>query len=286
MARVLDARNSRLLLGALVLAHLVAISRQVDGGGGASLLERLVFAALSPFQRGAGGLVRSVSDTWRGYVDLRGVREENRRLNERLRVVETLLQERQHQARESERLRDLLELRQILPLESVVAEIVTREGVPWFRSIVVNKGRDNGVELEAPVISPSGVVGRVIEVGPMAAKVQLLLDGASGVGVRIERSRVTGVVSGPVDLDAGSTDLVMKYVPALAEISVGDVVVTSGLDRVFPKGLVVGRVRSVGPGAGLFKEILVAPSARFGEIEEVLILRGPRPDTQLTEAVR
>jgi rod shape-determining protein MreC len=286
MARVLDARNSRLLLGALVLAHLVAISRQVDGGGGASLLERLVFAALSPFQRGAGGLVRSVSDTWHGYVDLRGVREENRRLNERLRVVETLLQERQHQARESERLRDLLELRQILPLESVVAEIVTREGVPWFRSIVVNKGRDNGVELEAPVISPSGVVGRVIEVGPMAAKVQLLLDGASGVGVRIERSRVTGVVSGPVDLDAGSTDLVMKYVPALAEISVGDVVVTSGLDRVFPKGLVVGRVRSVGPGAGLFKEILVAPSARFGEIEEVLILRGPRPDTQLTEAVR
>jgi rod shape-determining protein MreC len=130
------------------------------------------------------------------------------------------------------------------------------------------------VGLDAPVLSPTGVVGRVIAVGPRAAKVQILLDRDAGVGVLIERTRVTGVVSGQVGFsDAGATDLAMKYVSSLADVAPGDVVVTSGLDRLFPKGLVVGRVRSVLPGSGLFKEILVAPSAQFDRLEEVLVVR-------------
>jgi rod shape-determining protein MreC len=284
----LDSRRSRLLLLALVLAHLVVISQQVDTGRGTSLLERLVFSLFTPLQTGVSGLLRSVSAAWRGYADLRGVREQNLRLNERVRILETLLMERQHQAREAERLRELLELRQILPFKTIVAEVVTRDNVPWYRTLLINKGAEDGVRMEAPVISPTGVVGRVIERGPHAAKVQLLLDQQSGVGVLIERSRATGVVSGQVGFaDTGTSDLKMNYVPELADVAVGDVVVTSGFDRIFPKGLVVGRVRFVGPGSGLFKEVLVSPSARFSTLEEVLILLGTSPDEpRLTETVR
>jgi rod shape-determining protein MreC len=269
----IDARKSGFILVGLVLLHLVVISHQVDRGSGASLLQRMVFAVLSPVQEAVAAAVRGVERAWSGYVDLRGVREKNERLEERLSILETQLQEKQYKAREAERLRELLGLRELLPHRTIVAEVVAREGMPWFRSITIDKGREAGVALEAPVLSPTGVVGRVIWVGPGAARVQLLQDRDSGAGVLIERSRVKGVVAGQVGFaESSSSDLVMKYVPELADVVVGDVVVTSGQDRIYPKGLVVGRVRLVSPGS-LFKEVLVEPSARFEQLEEVLVVR-------------
>jgi rod shape-determining protein MreC len=145
--------------------------------------------------------------------------------------------------------------------------------VPWFRSLTVNRGTSDGVALDAPVISPTGVVGRVIAVGPRAARVQVLLDRDSGAGVLIERSRVSGVVSGQVvQPETGAADLLLKYVSERADVVEGDVVVTSGFDRIYPKGLVVGRVSYVGEGSGLLKEIRVEPSARFDRLEEVLVV--------------
>ena len=286
VAAVLDARRSRFLLVGLVLVHLVAISHQVDGGGGASLLQRAVFGLLSPLQNGVSAVVRGISGAWMGYVNLRGTHEENGRLAERVRVLETLLQERGHLAGETERLRELLGLREILPLDTVVAEVVARDGLPWYRTITIDKGSDDGLALESPVISPTGVVGRIIALGPRAAKVQLLQDRDSGAGVLIERSRVAGVVSGQVGFtDTGSSDLVMKYVRDLADVVPGDVVVTSGQDRVYPKGLVVGRVRSVGKGSGLFKEILVEPSGRFDQVEEVLVVKKVKAPLALKQRV-
>lgn len=288
MARVVDtARNSRLLLGGLVILHLVVIAHQVDAGGGQSLLQRTVFALLSPGQRLVSGLVSGVGDVWAGYVDLRHVGEENQRLKQRLETLQTDFQRRQQQAEEAGRLRELLGLRQILPLSTVTAEVVARDGLPWFRMLTLDKGLDSGVVLNAAVLSPSGVVGRVVAVGPGAAKVQLLLDRDSGAGVMIERTRVTGVVSGQVgSAESGTDELVMKYVPAVADAAEGDAVVTSGLDRIFPKGLMVGRVRSVGSRSGLFKEVLVTPSARFDQLEQVLVIRGGPDATLMTEAVR
>ncbi|HVR71036.1 MAG TPA: rod shape-determining protein MreC [Vicinamibacteria bacterium] len=287
MARGLATNKSRLLLAGLVLGHLVAISRQVDIGDGVTLFERWLFALFSPLQGLISGGVDGVGGTWSSYVSLRGVREENRHLRDRLAVTELLLQQRTHQAREAARLRELLQLRAVLPLETLVAEVIARDGVPWFRTVTLDKGADQGVTLSAPVISPNGVVGRVIRLGPDAAVVQLLLDQESGVGVRIERSRVTGVVGGQVDSAGQLTgDLQLKYVPMLADVVEGDLVITSGLDRIYPAGLVVGRVRLVRLGAGLFKEILVAPSARFDKLEEVLVVRTPLPDVSVTETVQ
>lgn len=280
MARVQEGRGHRVLLGTLVLAHLVAISHQVDGGAGVSLLERGLFRLLYPLQQAAAATVHGLDALWSGYLDLRGVRDENRRLRERMQGLETALQERQARAAEAGRLRQLLELRELLPLTTVAAEVVARDGMPWYRVAVINKGEADGVALNAPVISATGVVGRVIERGPHAARVQLLLDRDSALGALVERTRAAGVVTGRVgspDANPGAAppaDLLMKYVPAAADVAEQDLVVSSGSERIFPKGLVIGRVSSVSVGAGLFKEIRIAPATSFDRLEEVLVLRG------------
>jgi rod shape-determining protein MreC len=273
MTRAASTRKSLWLLVGLVLAHLVAISRQVDGGGGVSLLEHSIFWVLSPLQAATGATVRGVTGLWRSYVGLWGAQRENQRLRDRLHEVELRSQQRERQAEEATRLRELLGLSSILPLSTLAADVIAMEGVPWFRTLTINKGSGDGVHLNAPVISPNGVVGRTVRIGPHAAQVQLLLDRQSGVGVRIERSRII-------------SDLAMKYVPMLSDVVGGDAVVTSGLDRIFPPGLVVGRVRSVGRGAGLFKEIVVEPSARFDRLETVLVVLTPPPDDQTVEGLR
>jgi rod shape-determining protein MreC len=286
MARVIETRKTRLLLVGLVLAHLVAISKQVERGG-QSLLGQGLFALVAPVQAVITGLIHGVSGGWSGYVDLRRVHEENARLQERVAVVERQLQDKAEQAREAERLREILQLRKELPLETLTAEIIAREGAPWSRTITLDKGSSDGVRLNSAVISATGVVGRVIALGPHASRVQLILDGQAGVGVRIERSRVTGILVGQPGMTTGASgDLVLKYVPSLADVVVGDVVVTSGLDRLYPPALVVGRVRSVTRGTGLFKEILVTPSAQFNTVEEVMVVRTPLGDDTVTQGVR
>jgi rod shape-determining protein MreC len=274
MALAVPARRNRLLLVGLVLAHLVAISHQVDGGGGLSLLQRGLLGALSPLQRGVGAVVGGVGEAWRGWAFHRETYEANRRLEGRVRQLETELQARSFQAQEAQRLRELLGLRQAVPMDTVAAQVVGREGVPWFRTLTLDRGEADGITLDAPVVSPTGVVGRVFAVGPHAARVQVLLDRDGAAGVLVERSRVSGVVSGQVSSPvAGAEDLVLKYVPERSDVVVGDVVVTSGIDRIYPKGLVVGRVRFVGKGSGLFRDIRVEPSARFDRLEEVLVVR-------------
>jgi rod shape-determining protein MreC len=274
MSMAAPARRGRILLVVLVLAHLALISHQVDGGGGVSLLQKTILAAVTPVQRAVAAVVGGVAEAWRGYGFHRETYEENRHLEKRLRELEAELQARSPRAQEVEQLRELLQLRKVLPLDTVAAQVIGRDGVPWFRTLTLDRGERDGVALNAPVLSPTGVVGRVFAVGPQAARVQVLLDRDSGAGVMVERSRVAGVVSGQVSAPAtGDADLLLKYVPDRADVAVGDLVVTSGLDRVYPKGLVVGRVRFVGKGSGLFRDIRVEPSARFESLEEVLVVR-------------
>jgi rod shape-determining protein MreC len=288
VARVIDTRRSRFLFGALILAHLVVISHQVDAGGGVSLLERGVFAALSPFQTLVARVITGFERAWISYADLRGVRKDNASLRGEVQNLEFLLQQRESEADDAVRLRELLDLRPILPIETLAAEVTSRDAAPWFRSVTVDKGRDQGVELNAPVLSPTGVVGRVVAVGPSAAKVQLLLDRDCGVAVLLQRTRATAVVTGQVGFaDSGTLELGLKYLPTSADVLAGDMVVTSGLDGIYPKGLRVGRVHALGSPSGLFREAAtVLPSAQFENLEEVLIARTPKKKPPLNESVK
>ena len=286
MAQAAPARRSRFLLVGLILVHLTAISHQVDGGSGVSLLQRGVLGVLSPLQRGVGATAFFATELWRGWAFHRETYAENRRLREHLRELETELQLRSYRAQESVRLRELLALQQSVPLDTIAAQVVSRDGVPWFRTLTLDKGEHDGVRLDAAVISATGVVGRVFATGPRAARVQVLLDRDSGAAAIVERSRVSGVVSGQVSgADVGGEDLTLKYVPERADVIVGDVVVTSGLDRIFPKGLVIGRVRFVGEVTGLFRDVRVEPSARFSRLEEVLVLKSAPPPLETPRSV-
>ena len=287
MASVVQARRSRLLLAGLVIAHLMVISGQVETQSGRTLLAQALFGAMAPFQRATGALVGSLQGAWAGYLDLRGAHEESVHLREQVARLEMLLLEKQQQSLEAERLRGLLGLREATQLPAVAAEVVARQGLPWFRSIVVNQGRRAGVRLDSAVIAPAGVVGRVVALADDAARVQILLDRDCSLGVLVERSRVSAVVQGQVGLaDSGTAELRMKYVPALADIQQGDRVLTSGLDGIYPKGHVVGHVRSVGPPAGLFREVIVTPSVAFDRVEVVLIVQLPPADRSFSETVR
>jgi rod shape-determining protein MreC len=287
MAKALETRRSHLLLVGLVVSHIMIISHQVDAGGGASLLQKTAFVVFSPLQRTIAAAIRLVRGGYHGYVDLRGVGRENAVLRDRANTLEVELERQRRLAEEAVRLRELLELQAVLPYPTVAAEVLSRDVTPWFRSVTIGKGSGDGVRLNAAVVSPSGVVGRVIGVGPRAARVQLLLDREAGVGALLEKSRASGVCAGQVGFaDQGQTDLVMRYVPALAEVATGERVLTSGLDRIYPKGLVIGRVRSVGPPSGLFREVIVTPTARFDQLEQVLVMREPLASLEITESVR
>jgi len=286
VATAVPARRSRFLLVGLVLAHLTAISHQVDGGGGVSLLQRALLSVLAPLQGAVAAALGGSVELWRGWAFHRETYAENRRLREEVRALQTELQQRSFKAQEAVRLRELLELRQSVPLDTLAAQVVGRDGVPWFRTLTLDKGEKDGVKLDAAVISATGVVGRVFAIGPHAARVQILLDRDSGTAALVERSRVSGVVSGQVSgPEAGSEDLSLKYVAERADVVVGDLVVTSGLDRIYPKGLVIGRVRAAGQVTGLFRDIRVEPSARFERLEEVLVVRQPQAPAETPRSV-
>lgn len=285
MASLPVARQSRVLLAALVVVHLVVVSRQVDAGGGHSLLQQAVFGLLYPVQVAVSRSVAGLRQAWQGYVDLRGVREQNGRLSGRVAELELQLQAQRTLAQETLRLRALLELEGRAPAGAVAAEVVERGGLPWFRTLILDKGKRHGVALDAPVISPSGVIGRVIEVAPGACKVQVLSDHQSGVGVLVERSRVPAVVSGQIGRgEQGSPELRVDFVPARSDVRVGDLLVTSGLDGIFPKGLLVGQISQVQSGTGLFQEVLASAAADFVTVESVLVLqRQPEPELRAQE---
>ncbi len=268
-------RRSWMWLLAFVILHLVAISRQVDVDG-LSMFERTVLSVFSPIQNSTAALADGMMGAWRSFVDLRSVGEENDRLKDRLRVAEMQLLSQRASIEENARLRVLLDLKPRLPMPTLLADVVARNASPWFKTLSIDRGSAHGVVEGATVLSPSGVLGRVITVSANSATVQLLVDRDSGAAVLTERGRVDGIVSGFQDDADGSPLLLMKYVPSLALVTPGEVVVTSGLDQLFEKGLVVGTVLRVAEPVGLFKDVWVRPSASPAFAEQVFVSLSPR----------
>ena len=162
-------------------------------------------------------------------------------------------------------------LRERLPLSALAGEVVGRESGGWVRAITVNRGRGSGVAQQTPVIVPEGLVGRVVQVRPGASVVQLINDPASTVGAVVQRTRTPGLVEG----DAGGVVRFKFMARDGAQVAPGDLIVTSGLGSLFPKGLPVGRVVAIeDKGSALFHFAVVAPAADFPRVEEVLLLTG------------
>ena len=273
-------RGSHVVFIALIVGHGLLLSSQVTTPKGHSALQGGILTVFAPLQRGCEAVVNGLRSAWYGYVDLRAVREENRQLREKAtRLEQALWMEKEAVAR-YDRLSGVLQLAERIPFESVVAEVTGVDASSWFRSITVNRGEDRGVELNAPVVGPGGLVGRVIAVGPHVAQVQLLSDSDCSVGSLLVRTRTRGIVSGQ-----GGAELQLKYVSNLEDVAVGDLVVTSGIDGFYPKGIAIGRVASVKNGPRLFKEIAIEPAASLNRLEEVFILEPVGANLELTKKV-
>ncbi len=170
---------------------------------------------------------------------------------------------------ENRRLRALLGLRERPGYRGVVARVIGRDIQNWNQSILINRGGADGVVREAAVVSPEGLVGKVIEVAPHLSRVLLIIDPSSGVGGAVQDSRRTGIVEGTA---AGGCE--MKYLPRRVDISPGEAVVTSGLGGVYPPGLLVGIITAVRPaGDGIYQNADLQPAARFDRLEWVMVLR-------------
>jgi len=233
-----------------------------------SLVEKVLMQVAFPFQQGAQKTFLWFKEVGEDYVFLSRVQQENRDL----RKVIDGLKEENNRLRESiqtdERLKKLSSFRSQFPYPSQLAQIYARGASSWFKTVLINKGAGNGVAKDMAVATSEGVVGRVIEVSPGTAKVLLIIDPNSAVDVIIQRSRAQGIMEGKID-----EICILKYVQKNEDVQVGDIVVTSGLGGVFPKGLLVGTVSQVDPmRPGIFQYIEVNPSVDLAKLEEVLVL--------------
>ena len=257
-------------LTAAILLHVVLISAQVNTSGGIPVLQVVTFGAFAEVQRATMAMIDGVRGMWSGYVALQQVREENATLKQELQSMQVRLQQERAEAQRTDNLRQLLELRERAHLDTTAAEVIAGPATPDIQTVTIDKGTSDGLGADMAVISPSGVVGRLILPSRRASKVQLLIDLNAAAGALIERTRVQGVVVG-----AGGNMLKMRYVPGTADVKTGDLVVTSGIDGIYPKGFVIGTIDHVAGSVGEYHEISVRPAVDFARLEEVLIVRTP-----------
>lgn len=270
---LLDLRlRSGYLFLALMFGHVILISAQVNSRQGVPVLESVTFGVFSEVQRGTSNGLSVFQRVWNGYVGLRGAYRENEQLKSQLSQTMVELQQQRALADKARGLQQLLELRDRSNLQTTAAEIIAAGSNPEFRTVSIDKGRSNGVQRDMAVIAPAGIVGRVVTPSGRNAKVQLLIDRNAAAGALIERSRAQGVVVG-----TGESWLRLDYVSDIAEVVVGDAVVTSGIDGIYPKGFAIGKVTAVEKSGGAYRSIVVQPAVDFSTLEEVLVVLTPTP---------
>ena len=266
----LRRRGSTFLFVVVVVGHIVLISAQVTSKSGIPVLQAVTFGLAAQVQRAGAFVTGGVSSLWYGYFDLRHIRSDNARLQHDLDVTRVALQQERAMAARTEELSRLLDLKKRTALETTAAEILAGSASPEFRSITIDKGLSDGLRPDMAVIAPTGVVGRVVTPTAGAAKVQLLVDRNAAAGALIERSRSQGVVLG-----GGGSTLRLDFVSDSADVRVGDTVVTSGIDGIYPSGFVIGRVSQVDRSSGAYHAIAIQPAVDFSSLEDVLVVLSP-----------
>jgi len=272
MAVVDIRRRTGYLFLAVIVGHVILISTQVTTRRGVPMLEEAVFGVFSEVQRVANSVASGVRSSWQDYFALQQVRAENEQLKQQLADLRVRLQQERGLAEQSQSLQKLLELKTTSALTTTAANVIAGGASPEFRTITIDKGTRDGLHADMAVIAPAGVVGRVIQPSGRASKVQLLIDRSAAAGALIERTRAQGVVIG-----TGADELRMDYVSGSADVKAGDIVVTSGIDGIYPKGFVIGQIQSVRRGGGEYSAILIRPAVDFNSLEAVLIVTTPPP---------
>ncbi len=269
---LLDIRHrAGYLFLAVMLGHIILISAQVNARSGVPVLEAVTFGVFAEVQREVSVVTSAVRRVWGGYISLRHVKADNDELTRRLADAQIELQRQRALIDRTRGLERLLALRDESKLATAAAGIIAAGATPDFRTVTIDKGTRDGVRADMAIIAPAGVVGRVVIPSARAAKVQLLIDRNAAAGAIIERSRAQGVVVG------GDERLRMENVSEAADIVTGDLVVTSGIEGIYPKGFIIGRIESVEKNGPAYKRIIVRPAVDFTSLEDVLVVLTPTP---------
>lgn len=255
--------------------HLVSVG--VKPGDLALRPAGAMLTVLSPVQAVIDQVANGSTGFVRNYFDLVNVRRDNERLRAELALLKTNQSRMVELETENRHLADLLSLQDVLGGDSIAANVIGSDANGFARTLVISQGSSNGVRPGMAVLSFQGVVGKVIATSPHAARVLIIDDHNSALDAFDQRTRARGIVAGIVD-----DGITMKYVQRSQDVHPGDVVVTSGLDGIFPRGLLIGTIKGVsGEGPGMFLNVSITPAVDFRGLEQVLVvMRMPeRPDS-------
>ncbi len=264
-------RNLIVLVGVLFaqilgLAVQVNVKRTTDTEP-TRLIRVWAVATVSPLEKALGWLQTSSGNIWHNYFYLRGVRAENRDLKlqiERMSLEQARMSQDADQAR---RLQALLGFKEQFISQTMAAQVIGSSGSELSRSVYLDKGAHDGIKTDMAVITADGIVGKVLRVYHSTSQVLLIDDQTSGVGAILDKTRLQGILRG-----TPSGEVVLEKVMSDENVPVGELVLTSGGDGIFPKGLLVGKVTKASPGSDLFLNIRVRPAADLSRLEEVLVV--------------
>ena len=262
-------RNVSILVAVLfaqVLGLAVQVRRSTENDS-SRLIRVWVVTAVTPIEKSVVWVQTGVSQLWHNYLYLRGVRGENRELKgeiERLRLEQVRLNEDAQQGR---RLQALLSFKERFISQTVAAQVIGSGGSEELRTLYIDKGGRSGIKPDMAVVTADGVVGKILRVYGSTSQVLIINDPSCGVGAILEKSRQHGIVKG-----TRSGDVILDKVMTDEQVSPGEVVVTSGGDLVFPKGLPLGTVLDVSRGTGSFLKVNIRSAAKLNKLEEVLVI--------------
>ncbi|HYE25841.1 MAG TPA: rod shape-determining protein MreC [Clostridia bacterium] len=275
------------ILAAVLFAQVLGLAVQVKAPGetgSTTLIRRWAVLLITPFEEAFVHTQNWTGTRWREYFYLRDVRRENERLKselEQLRLEQVRLREDANQAR---RIQALLAFKEQFISKTLAAQVIGTSGSDQSRILYIDRGANDGVQANMAVITPEGIVGKVLKPFPSSSQVLVINDQTSGVGAILTRTRLQGILKGtPVG------EIRLDYVMADEKVEIGEDIVTSGGDRIFPKGLPVGKVAAVSPGRDMFLNIQVKPAANVNGVEEVLVITEvteKEPDTKDLGPVR
>jgi len=278
MVAIPSRHKSLVLLAGVIVLQVLLLAVQIKRDSQGRLIRVWTVGAVSPFERAGSSGFGWIRNTWRHYFALQNTTKENEELHRENDALKLQLAQLQGKATEADRLAALLNFRQShAEVPMIAARVIGVSAGTASLTIQLDRGERDGIRKNMGVITPDGAVGKVVEVYPNATQVLLLTDKESGVGAMVAESRIQSPVGGQ-----GEPLLVMKYVPNDDDVNVGEHIITSGMDRIFPRDIPVGTIAEIKSG-NPFKQIRIKPAANLERLEEVLVLLSLRPLENKTE---
>lgn len=272
MAGLPSRHRSLFLLGGVVLLQVLLLAVQIKKDSQGRLIRVWTVGAVSPFEKAGAHGVGGIRSMWNHYFALQNTSRENEELKRENDTLKLQLTQLQSKAAEADRLAALLKFRQTnLDVPMASARVIGGSADSASQTIYLDRGERDGIRRNMGVITPDGVVGKVIESYKDTAQVLLLTDKDSGVGAKLAESGLQSPVGG-----TGEPLLIMKYIPNDDDVNSGEHVVTSGMDRIFPRDLPVGTIAEIKAG-NPFKQIRVRPAANLQRLDEVFVLLTLKP---------